>query len=89
MIMIDSDVYITFRYDLFIEIIYPTISRDGHLKILPSSKLILLATANCQRGTLLFFLADAPARYCAWNKLVSQDSQVVGTKCVMLTFCLF
>ncbi len=29
--------------------------------------------------------------YCAWNTLVSQDSQVVGKlkKCVMLTFCLF
>ena len=37
----------------------------------------------------LFFLADAPATYCEWNKLVYQDRRVVGKKCVLLTFCLF
>ena len=37
----------------------------------------------------LFYLADAPATYCKWNKMVYQDRWVVGKKCVLLTFCLF
>ena len=32
----------------------------------------------------LFYLADAPATYCKWNKMVYQDRWVVGKKCVLL-----
>ena len=32
--------------------------------------LLLLASAGNQCGTLVFFLADAPARYNAWDEFV-------------------
>ena len=49
----------------------------------------ILAPAGSQFGTSVIFLADAPAMYCAYNKLVSQDRQVVGKEEVMLVFCFF